>query len=49
MREFSTPLTIAVPETGNLTDNVVANARDHGHLAVFSRCTDDGWVDVTAT
>ncbi len=48
MREFSTPLTIAVPGTGNLTDDVVSNARDHGDLAVFSRRTEDGWVDVTA-
>ena len=48
MREFSTPLSIAVPTTGNLTDDVVANARDAGETAVFSRRTDDGWVDVTA-
>ena len=48
MREFSTPLSIAVPTTGNLTDDVVANARDAGETAVFSRRTDDGWIDVTA-
>ena len=49
MREFSTPLSIAVPTTGNLTDDVVVNARDAGGTAVFSRPASDGWVDVTAT
>ncbi len=48
MREFSTPLSIAIPTTGNLTDDVVANARDAGSTAVFSRPTTDGWADVTA-
>ena len=48
MREFSTPLSITIPTTGNLTDDVVANARDAGEAAVFSRRTDDGWIDVTA-
>ena len=48
VREFSTPLSIAIPTTGNLTDDVVANARDAGDTAVFSRRTGDGWVDVTA-
>ncbi|MCY7288723.1 MAG: AMP-binding protein, partial [Cryobacterium sp.] len=48
MREFSTPMTIVVPDTGNLTDDVVSNARDHGDLGAFSRCTEDGWIDVTA-
>ncbi len=48
MREFSTPLSIAIPTQGNLTDDVVANARDAGSTAVFSRASADGWVDVTA-
>lgn len=48
MREFSTPLSISVPTTGNLTDDVVANAREAADTAVFSRPTGDGWVDVTA-
>ena len=48
MREFSTPLSITIPTTGNLTDDVVTNARDAGEAAVFSRRTDDGWIDVTA-
>ena len=48
MREFTTPLTIAIPDTGNLTDDVVTNARDHGEIALFSRNTGEGWVDITA-
>ncbi|MDT0183738.1 AMP-dependent synthetase/ligase [Microbacterium sp. ARD31] len=48
MREFSTPLTTVIPTTGNLTDDVVANAREAGDAAVFSRATAEGWVDVTA-
>ena len=54
MREFSTPLTIEVPVTGNLTDDVVANARDAADTAVFSRPTaprvpGGTWRDVTAS
>lgn len=49
MREFSTPLTVEIPATGNLTDDVVANAREAGRSVAFSRRTDDGgWEDVTA-
>ncbi len=52
MREFSTPSTIEVPATGNLTDDVVVNAREAGDSVVFSRrTTHDGapaWEDVTA-
>ncbi|MDR7253802.1 long-chain acyl-CoA synthetase [Nocardioides sp. BE266] len=48
MREFATPLSTVIPTTGNLTDDVVANAREAGDVAVFSRNTGDGWVDVTA-
>lgn len=53
MREFSNPLTIEVPATGNLTDDVVANAREAGGSIVFSRPSARpeamGWEDVTAT
>ncbi len=49
MREFSTPLTIAIPGTGNLTDDVVTNAREHGSVTAFARDTAQGWVDVTAS
>ncbi|KQY63924.1 MULTISPECIES: AMP-dependent synthetase/ligase [unclassified Nocardioides] len=48
MREFATPLTVEIPATGNVTDDVVTNARDHADSVVFSRRTGDGWVDVTA-
>ena len=48
MREYAAPLPTTIPTTGNLTDDVVANARDAGETAVFSRRTADGWVDVTA-
>ena len=48
MREFSTPLTTEVPTTGNLTDDVVTNARDFGDTVAFSRRTDGAWSDVTA-
>ena len=48
MREFSTPLTIEVPTTGNLTDDVVTNAREAGGAVVFSRHTGQRWEDVTA-
>ena len=48
MREFSTPLSVAIPTTGNLTDDVVTNAREAATTAVFSRATADGWTDVTA-
>jgi long-chain acyl-CoA synthetase len=48
VREFSTPLTVEIPATGNLTDDVVRNATDHPDAVVFSRSTPDGWVDVTA-
>lgn len=48
MREFSTPMTIAVPTTGNLTDDVVGNGRDHADAVVFSRKSESGLTDVTA-
>ncbi|MBC9732148.1 AMP-dependent synthetase/ligase [Nocardioides marmotae] len=49
MREFSTPLTIEVPGTGNLTDDVVRNAAEAPDAVVFSRpAVGGGWDDVTA-
>jgi long-chain acyl-CoA synthetase len=48
VREYSTPLTIEVPRTGNLTDDVVANAREAGAAVSFSRRSGSGWQDVTA-
>ncbi|MXG90785.1 AMP-binding protein [Nocardioides flavescens] len=51
MREYSTPATSEVPSSGNLTDDVVANARDHAQTVVFSRPDPENggsWRDVTA-
>ncbi|MDF1603021.1 AMP-dependent synthetase/ligase [Nocardioides sp. YIM 152315] len=51
MREFSTPLTTEIPATGNLTDDVVTNAREAASTVMFSRRSggpDSAWVDVTA-
>ena len=48
MREYSTPPTLDRPSSGNLTDDVVANARDHGAEVAFSRPGADGWDGVTA-
>jgi long-chain acyl-CoA synthetase len=48
VREFSTPLTIEVPPTGNLTDDVVTSAAEAPDRVVFSRPGEAGWEDVTA-
>ena len=48
MREYATPLTTRIPATGNLTDDVVRNAKEAPEAAVFARRTEDGWQDVTA-
>ncbi|MFA6576991.1 MAG: AMP-dependent synthetase/ligase [Nocardioides sp.] len=48
MREFSTPLTMEIPATGNLTDAVVGHARDAAESVMFSRPRSAGWEDVTA-
>jgi long-chain acyl-CoA synthetase len=52
VREYSSPLTVEIPATGNLTDDVVANAADAPDAVVFSRRTSsaegDAWRDVTA-
>ncbi|MDX6371268.1 MAG: long-chain acyl-CoA synthetase, partial [Nocardioidaceae bacterium] len=48
MREYSTPPTLELPTAGNLTDDVVTNARDHAADVVFSRRGTDGWGGVTA-
>ncbi|HET7690257.1 MAG TPA: AMP-dependent synthetase/ligase [Nocardioidaceae bacterium] len=48
MREYATPLTVDLPTSGSLTDDVVANSRDVPQQVVFSRRTAEGWTDVTA-
>src|SRR3954453_2127860 len=37
------------PTSGNLTDDVVANAREHGSKVVFSRPGSSGWEGVSAS
>ncbi len=48
MREYSSPLTVDVPATGNLTDDVVRNADEAPDGVAFSRRRGDDWEDVTA-
>jgi long-chain acyl-CoA synthetase len=49
VREYSTPLTIDLPTIGNLTDDVITNAREAADAAVFSRRNASGaWEDVTS-
>ncbi|KAA1428953.1 AMP-dependent synthetase/ligase [Nocardioides antri] len=50
MREYSTPPTVDIPTSGNLTDDVVRNAAEAPDDVVFSRPSteSDGWSDVTA-
>jgi long-chain acyl-CoA synthetase len=48
MREYATPMTVAVPTTGSMADDVVINAAEAPDAVAFSRRVEDGWVDVTA-
>ncbi len=48
MREYATPLNVQIPATGNLTDDVVRNAREAGDAVTFARRSGGGWEDVTA-
>jgi long-chain acyl-CoA synthetase len=50
VREYSTPLTVALPATGNLTDDVVRNAEEAPDAAVLTRRSpgSEDWEDVTA-
>ena len=48
MREYSTPLAIDIPATGNLTDDVVTNGTRYADSVVFSRHDGEAWSDVTA-
>ncbi|WP_028655228.1 AMP-dependent synthetase/ligase [Nocardioides sp. J54] len=48
MREYSTPQTVSVPTSGNLTDDVLRNAREAPDAVQFSRPDGEGgWTDVT--
>jgi long-chain acyl-CoA synthetase len=48
VREYSAPLNVEIPATGNLTDDVVTNAAEAPRAVVFARRTDEGWGEVTA-
>jgi long-chain acyl-CoA synthetase len=50
LREYSTPQSVDIPTTGNLTDDVVRNADEAPDDVVFSRPSAGGedWEDVTA-
>ncbi|HEU4514023.1 MAG TPA: AMP-dependent synthetase/ligase [Nocardioidaceae bacterium] len=48
MLGYSTPLTVDIPTTGSLADDVVRNADEAPDAVAFSRRTADGWEDVTA-
>src|SRR4051794_18408735 len=48
MQEYASPIAVAEPVTGNLTDMLWTNERDHPESVVFSRRTPSGWTDVTS-
>jgi long-chain acyl-CoA synthetase len=50
VREYSTPLTVTVPSTGSLTDDIVVNAEQHPDAPAISRRTapHEPWTDVSA-
>jgi long-chain acyl-CoA synthetase len=48
VREYASPLTVPVPATGNLTDDVVGNGEQHAGVVCFARREGDSWTDVTA-
>jgi long-chain acyl-CoA synthetase len=45
--EFSAPPTYQVPPEGNLTDDVIDNAREHPRAVAISRRTGSEWEDLT--
>jgi long-chain acyl-CoA synthetase len=48
MKEYSSPVHVAEPTTGNLTDMLWTNERDFPDSVVFSRRGPAGWTDVTS-
>ena len=48
MKEYTSPVAIAEPTTGNLTDMVWDNERDHPNDVIFSKRAGGGWADVTS-
>ena len=49
MREYSAPLTVDIPESGNLTDDIVRNATEAADKVCLSRRRGADWVPVTAS
>ena len=47
MREYSAPLDVEIPVTGSLTDDIIANAKDHPERVAFSRREGADWQDIT--
>jgi long-chain acyl-CoA synthetase len=48
MKEYASPIAVAEPTTGNLTDMLWTNERDFPGSVVFSRRAATGWTDVTS-
>jgi long-chain acyl-CoA synthetase len=48
VREYSSPLNVEIAATGNLNDDLVANAAEAPGAVAFSRRTAETWEDVTA-
>ena len=48
MKEYTSPVRIAEPTSGNLTDMVWDNERDHPTDVIFAKRSGGGWSDVTA-
>ncbi|WP_323792160.1 AMP-dependent synthetase/ligase [Nocardioides sp.] len=48
MREYSTPLNLPIPTTGNLTDDLLRNAAEAPDAVVLARPEAGGWTDVTS-
>ncbi|HEU0131374.1 MAG TPA: AMP-dependent synthetase/ligase [Mycobacteriales bacterium] len=48
MKEYASPIAVAEPTSGNLTDYLWTNERDFPDSVVFSRRGSGGWSDVTS-
>ena len=49
MREYASPASGGLPESGNLSDDIVVNAQQHPDAVAFRRRTAEGWLAVTTT
>ena len=48
MRDYSTPLTVALPSTGSIVDDIVVNGQEYADTVAFSRRVEGEWQEVTA-